>query len=168
MTRVLHRVQVIEVAEEFVEAVDGGQERVQVAQMVLAELSGGIAHPFQDRRQRHGFRGQADRGAGLADRGHAGADRQLARDEVRAARRAARLGVIVGEQHALGSDSIEVRRPPRHQAAVVGADVPHADVVTHDDDNVGLLLRSCRREPHHHASEQRQHTGPGVPDHTHG
>ena len=43
MRRVFHRVQVIQVAEEFVEAVDGGQELIQVAQMVLAELAGGVA-----------------------------------------------------------------------------------------------------------------------------
>ena len=85
--------------------------------------------------------GKPDRRAGLADRGHAGADRQLAGDEVGAARRAARLGVVVGEQHALGGDLVEVRRAARHHAAVVGADVPDADVVAHDDDDVGPLLR---------------------------
>ena len=41
---VFHRVEVIEVAEELVEAVDGGQELVEVAEVVLAELAGGIAH----------------------------------------------------------------------------------------------------------------------------
>ena len=86
-----------------------------------------------------GLRRQAGRRAGLADRGHAGADRQLAGDEVGAARRAARLGVVVGEQHALGGDLVEVRRAARHHAAVVGADVPDADVVAHDDDDVGPL-----------------------------
>ena len=81
-------------------------------------------------------------GARLADRGHAGADRQLAGDEGRPARRAARLGVVIGEQHALVGELVEVRRPPGHHAAVVGADVPDADVVAHDDDDVrfGLIL----------------------------
>ena len=50
---------------------------------------------------------------GLADGGQAGADRQLAGDEVRAARRAARLGVVVGEEHALGGEPVEVRRLAR-------------------------------------------------------
>jgi hypothetical protein len=31
---------------------------------------------------------------------------------------------------------VEVRRAPGHQAAVIGADVPHADIVTHDDQDV--------------------------------
>ena len=83
--------------------------------------------------------GHADRRAGLADGGHAGADRQLAGDEVGATRRAARLGVVVGEQHAFGGELVEVRRPAGHHAAVVGADVPDADVVAHDDDDVRLL-----------------------------
>ena len=94
-------------------------------------------------------------GAGLADRGHAGADRQLAGDEVRAAGRAARLGVVVGEQHALGGDLVEVRRPARHHAAVVGADVPDADVVTHDDDDVGLLLRCSGGDEPHQCQQHR-------------
>ena len=68
--------------------------------------------------------GMPDLGAGLADRGHAGADGQLAGDEVRPARRATRLGVVVGEQHALFGQLVEVRRPAGHHAAMVGADVP--------------------------------------------
>ena len=103
----------------------------------------------------------ADRRAGLADRGHAGADRQLAGDEVGAARRAARLGVVVGEQHALGGELVEVRRPAGHHAAVVGADVPHADVVAHDDDDVGLLrLRLSRRR---RAAGSRQRDAKSAP-----
>ena len=47
MPRVLHRVEVIEIAEEFVEPVDGGQELVPVSQVVLPELSGGVAQLFQ-------------------------------------------------------------------------------------------------------------------------
>ena len=42
MRGVLHRVEVIEVAEELVEAVDGGQELVEIAQVVLAELPRGV------------------------------------------------------------------------------------------------------------------------------
>ena len=41
---VLHRVEVIQVAEEFVEAVDGRQELVEIAEVVLAELAGGVSH----------------------------------------------------------------------------------------------------------------------------
>ena len=49
MGRVFHRIEVIQIAEEFVEAVDGGQELIEIAQMVLAELAGGIAHGLERR-----------------------------------------------------------------------------------------------------------------------
>ena len=94
----------------------------------------------------------------LADRGHAGADGQFAGDEVRATRRAARLGVIVGEQHAFLGHLVEVRRPAGHHAAAVGADVPHADVIAHDDDDVGfLVLRLRRNEGAQQRRRSRQH-----------
>ena len=41
--RLLLGVQMVEVAEELVEAVDGRQELVAVAEVVLAELAGGVA-----------------------------------------------------------------------------------------------------------------------------
>ena len=47
--RVFHRIEVIEVAEELIEAVDGGQELVEVAEVVLAELAGGIAQRLEGR-----------------------------------------------------------------------------------------------------------------------
>src|SRR5205823_14716743 len=43
MRRVFHRIQVIQIAKELVEAVDGGQELVQIAEMVFTELAGFIA-----------------------------------------------------------------------------------------------------------------------------
>ena len=139
MRRVFHRIEVIEVAEEFVEAVDGGQELIAIAEVVLAELAGGVALRFERGGDGAGLGRHAGLGARLADRGHAGADGQFARDEVRATRRATRLGVVVGEQHAFLGQLVEVRRPPGHHAAMVGADVPHADVIAHDEEDVGFL-----------------------------
>ena len=101
--RVLHRVEVIEIAEELVEAVHAWQIFVAVAEMVLAELPGGVAHRLQRGGDGRRLCGHADVGAGLTDGGQAGADRQLAGDEIGAARGAARLRVVVGEQHALGA-----------------------------------------------------------------
>ena len=54
---VFHRVEVIEIAEELIEAVHRRQKLVQVAQMVLAELAGGIAHRLQRRRDRRRLAG---------------------------------------------------------------------------------------------------------------
>ena len=117
--------------------------------MVLAELAGRVALRLQHGREGHGLSRHAHVGARLADRGQAGADRQLAGDEVGAARRAARLGVVVGEQHALARQPVEVRRLAGHDAPVVGADVEPADVVAHDEQDVrfcrGLLRRRDMR-----------------------
>ena len=169
MAGVFHRVEVIEIAVELIEAVHRRQELVQVAQVVLAELTGGVAHRLQRGGDGRRLGRHSDRRAGLADRGQPRADRQLAGDEVGASRRAARLGVVVGEQHALGGELVEVRRSARHQAAVVGADVPDADVVAHDHDDVGLLLLlcGCRRARRHHGGEEREQTEPGSSGHVH-
>ncbi len=60
--RVFHRVQVIQVAEELVEAVDGGQKLVAVAEVVLAELAGGVAQRLECGGDRAGLRRQTHLG----------------------------------------------------------------------------------------------------------
>ena len=94
-------VEVIEVAEELVEAVHGRQELVLVAEVVLAELAGGVAERLEQLGDGRVLRLQADVGARHADLGQAGADRVLAGDEGGAAGGAALLAVVVGEGHAL-------------------------------------------------------------------
>src|SRR5947199_10460678 len=99
MRRIFHGIEMIQIAKELVEAVDGWQELILVAQMVLAKLASGIAHGLEDRGDGHGLSRASDGSARLADGGHSRAERKLTGDEVRAARRATRLGVIVGGQH---------------------------------------------------------------------
>ena len=139
MARVLHRVEVVEVAEELVEAVDRRQELVQVAQVVLAELAGGVAHRLQRRRDGRRLAGMpigAPAWPTVVMPVRIGSSPVM---KFGAAGRAARLGVVVGEAHALGGEPVEVRRPPGHDALVVGADVEPADVVAHDEDDVRFL-----------------------------
>jgi hypothetical protein len=57
MTRVLHRIEMVQIAEEFVEAMHGRQKLVPVAKVVLAELSGGVPHRLQHGRYRGGLIG---------------------------------------------------------------------------------------------------------------
>src|SRR5262249_20870216 len=84
--------------------------------------------------------------------------------EICATRRAARLGVIVGEQHAFRRQAVEVRRLPRHDSAMIGADVEPADVVAHDDENVGRPLLLLRRHGcKHRGSEQCCEAAPAAP-----
>jgi hypothetical protein len=67
--RFLFRIEVIEVAEEFVEAVRGRQELVTVAQVVLAELSRGVAERLQEVGDSWILRAQAHVGARQSDLG---------------------------------------------------------------------------------------------------
>jgi hypothetical protein len=82
-------VEVVEITEEFVEAVHGGQKFVAVAQMVLAELAGGVALLLQQFRDGRVSRLQPNLDTGNSDLGKAGAERRLAGDEARPAGRAA-------------------------------------------------------------------------------
>src|SRR5262249_18612534 len=104
--------EVVQVAEKFIEAVHGGKELVQVTEMVLAELPGGVALRLEGGGERDGLRRDANICTRLTNRCQSGADRQFAGYEVGAARRAARFGVVVGEPHAFGREPVEVRRLP--------------------------------------------------------
>ena len=61
---------------------------------------------------------------------------------------AALLGIIRHEHRTLISDAIDVRRFPDHQTPMIDARLHPADVVTHDEENVGLLreLRGSGRQ----------------------
>jgi hypothetical protein len=63
--RILLGVEVVEVAEELVEPVDGGQELVAVAEVVLAELPCRVAERLQELRDRRVLRLQADGRPGM-------------------------------------------------------------------------------------------------------
>ena len=138
--RLLLGVEVVEVTEELVEPVHRGQVLVAVAEVVLAELAGRVALPPQQGRQRRVLVREPLRRTRQSHLGEARADRRLPGDESRPARRAALLGVGVGEDGALAGEPVDVGRPITHHPAVVGADVPVADVIAEHDEDVGSLL----------------------------
>ena len=143
--RLLLGVEVVEVAEELVEPVHRRQVLVAVAEVVLAELAGHVAVVLQQVGDGRVLRPQAEFGARQADLQQPGAERVLARDEGRPAGRAALLPVAVGEERPFGRDAVDVRRAAAHHAAVIAGEVPDADVVTPDDEDVGFgRLRHCR------------------------
>ena len=84
MLGLLLGVEVVEVAEELVEAVRGRQELVAVTEVVLAELPGGVAQGLQRRGDGRVLGAEPDVGAGHADLRQARAVRVLAGDERRA------------------------------------------------------------------------------------
>ena len=131
-------VQVIEDPEELVEAVVGRQVLVAVAQVVLAELPGGVAQRLEHLGEGRITVLDALLCAWKPDRAQARSHWVLAQQEGGTARRARRLGIVIHEDHALVGDAVDIRRGPAHHSAVVGTDVPHADVVAPDNQNVGL------------------------------
>src|ERR1700719_3636824 len=49
------------------------------------------------------------------------------------------LGIIVGENHSLLRDAIDVGRPIAHHTHRIGADIGLPDVITENDENVWFL-----------------------------
>ena len=136
-------VEVVERAEELVEPVRRRQRLVCVAQVVLAELRGHVALVLEQLGDRHVTRLQPFLRTGQADLQHARAETGLAGDETRAAGRAALLAVPISEQGAFLRDAIDIGRLVAHLAEVVRADVPVADVVAPENQDV-WFLRSHR------------------------
>ncbi len=159
----LHGVEVIEIAPEFLEAVRRGEGVGMVAEMVLAEFAGVVAEIEQELGERRGAGPQIRRAAGQLRRNHAGAQRMHAGEEGIASGRATLLGVVVGEQRAFLADLVDVGRLSDHQAAVIDARLHVADVVAHDEEDIGLLSLCLgeglmRRDDNRH--QRHKHTEP--------
>jgi len=129
----------MEIAQEFVEAVQGRQELVLVAEMVLGELPRFVTERLQELSDGRVLRLWTDVGAGHANLRQPRADGVLARDERRPAGCAALLAVVIGEGQSLIADSVDVGRAVAHLPAVVVADVPPADVVSSKNEDVRLV-----------------------------
>ena len=127
--RFLLSIEVIEVAEEFVEAMSSGKKLVTVAEVVLTELSGHIPEGFQKLGDGRVFPAQAKIGSRKSHFGEAGADRRLAGDERGAACGTTLLAVPVGEFDAFDGNAVDVRSWVAHHAIAVATDIPVADIV---------------------------------------
>jgi hypothetical protein len=139
MEGVFHGVQVIQVAPELVEAVDGRQKLVAITEMIFAELARCVAHRFQHCCNGRRLRRYPDGGTSLSDGREAGSNREFAGDEVRASGGTTRFRIIVGEAHALVGHLVQMRRSTGHDALIVDTNVRLADVIAHDDDDVRSL-----------------------------
>ena len=141
--RLFFGVQVIQVAEEFVEAVHGRQVLVAIALVVLAELAGRVSLPFQHGRHRDVACLPSFRSPRQTDLGHTRTHRDGPADECSATGRAALLSVIIGERDAFSRDAVDVRRLVSHHATAVVADIPRANVIAphHQDVRLPALRR---------------------------
>src|SRR5215468_3783440 len=87
-----------------------------------------------------------------------------------AAGRAALLGVIVREERAFIADAIDVRRLADHQPAMVDARLIEADVVAHDEEDIGFLplLGGSRNARHCRGGTHYDKSAPDCSEHAHG
>ena len=116
--------------------------------MILAELTGIVALIEQKLRDRRRARPQPGRAAGQLRRNHSCAQRMHAGEEGVAPGGAALLGIICHEERAVIADAIDIRRLADHQTAMINTRLHDADVVAHDEDDVGLAggrLCRCRK-----------------------
>src|SRR4029077_9386141 len=114
---------------ELVETVHRRQEFIAVAEMVLANLRSSIALRFEQFGDGRVLVLDTLFSARQADFEQARAERRLTEDERGATRRAGLLGVVVGEQYAFLRDPVNIGRAPAHHPAMVGADIPDANVI---------------------------------------
>jgi hypothetical protein len=136
--RFLFGIQVIEVAEELIETVHRRQMLIPVAQMVLAELAGGVAMRLEQLGDGRVLGTHPHGGARQAHLAQPRAEHALAHNEGGATRRAALLAVAIGKEHAFVGDAVYVGRLVAHHAPAVAAEVPVTDVISPDDQNVGF------------------------------
>ena len=169
----LHGVEVIEVAPELLEAVRGRQCVGVIAQVVLAELAGVVAKINQELGERRGAGPQIRRAAGKLWRDHARAQRIHAGEEGVAPRGAALLGEVSHELGALLGKAVNVGGFTEPQTVVVDFHLHPADVIAHDEQDVGsallrrllllelwllpLLLRSLRLLSHRIACQSERY-----------
>src|SRR6516225_3872388 len=107
--------------------------------MVLAKFAGRVAEVAQEYCERWGARLQVGRAARKLRRDHARAYRIHAGEEGIAPGGAALHGHVVHEDCALVADPIDIWSFAHHQSAVIDTRLHDADVVTHDEKDVGLL-----------------------------
>src|SRR5271170_3083557 len=130
--RLFFGVEVVEVAEKLVEAMDRRQMFVTIAKVVLAELAGSVTEILEKLRDSRILGLEAESSAGRSDLGQTSADWRLPGDEGGATGSAALLSVEVGKHRPFLGDAIEVGRAVAHDAVVVAAEIEPADIVGHD------------------------------------
>ena len=150
------------VCRELLHLVETVIDRVELLHVAKMPLAGEVGRlpvllvEFSDGRR---VRGQAVRVAGNNHDRQCRANRDPPGHERGAARRAARLTVPAREHRAFPGHAINVRRRmPKRRTAEVHTVVAPANVVAHEHDDVGFLLRchrTCRQRHNHNQYKQR-------------
>jgi len=140
-------VEVVEVAEEFIKTVIGGEHFITVTQVILAELTGGIALSLEQTGNGGIFFLHALFGAGQPHFGKTGAEDALAHDKGGTSRGTGLFSIIVGKGHALFGDAVDIGGLVPHHAVGIVTDVGLADIIAPDDQDVGLLCLCGTNRP---------------------
>ena len=159
-TDALHRIQVIEVAPELVKAVRRRQRVGVVAEVILAELAAVVAEIAQEPRERRRAGLQVGGASRKLGRNHASAQGMHAGEKGIAPGGSALLSVVVHESRAFAGNPVDVWRFPDHQALMIATRLHPADVIAHDEQDIGFLVlrlgRSDRAEKRSRGYKQRQ------------
>src|SRR5262245_20548580 len=146
----------VQVPPVLLEAVGCRQRRGVVAQMVLAELPCRVPEIEEELRECWGSRPQVRRAPRELRGNHARAQRVHAGEEGVAARCAALPRYVIHEHRALVGDAVDAGRLADHEAAMIHARLHPADVVAHDEQDVGLRLRKRVLDRHRAEGERHQ------------
>src|SRR5213596_4277963 len=111
-----------------------------VAEMVLAELAGRVAQIVEERGESGRPGPQVGWAARELRRDHARAQRIHAREEGIAPGGATLLSVVGHHDRAFIRNPVDVWRFPDHQAAMIAARLHPADVIAHDEEDIGFFL----------------------------
>src|SRR5882724_2172106 len=108
-----------------------------VAEMVLAELAGAVAQIVEER-------GESGRPGPQVGRAARELRRDHAREEGIAPGRATLLSVVGHHDRAFFRNPVNVGRFPDHHAAVITARLHPADIIAHDEQDIGFLACYAR------------------------
>src|SRR5215469_17828105 len=117
--------------------------------MVFAELPGGVTKWLEQFGNRRVFLLQTLRGTRQTNFSEPCPDGRLACNKRGTSGGAALLPIPVREERAFVGNAIDVGRLVAHHALIVGTDVPVADVISPEDQDVRLLLGECRQRYKH-------------------
>jgi hypothetical protein len=131
---------VVKVAEELIEAVHRGQELVQIAQMIFSKLTSGITERLQQLGNGRILRLKPDGRGRNTNLGEPGPIAALASDERGTTRSAGLFAVAIGETHSFLCDPVNIWRLIAHHSAAVARQVPNADVVAPDHQNIRFFF----------------------------
>ena len=152
----------VEIAPELLETVRRRQRFGGVAEVVLAELTGVVAQRQQHFTDAWGALTQPGRHARHHRYGKTDAERIHPGHEGGPARGTALHGVKVHEEATLVRDAVDIGGLTHHQPAMIDRGLHEADVVGHDEQDVGLVCgRDClsRGQPARQGEQGKSPTG---------